>query len=104
MIYNLHQQLHAEMTRVEEDEDMSLSNGSLSDVQEEGSAMNLMRNPDKSVSSNSMSANQISSHKLDQTDEKRLVPALNFNSNPSVKKKNSSPIKDDGQQSGEQLR
>jgi hypothetical protein len=44
------------MTKVEEDEDMSLSNGSLSDVQEEGSAMNLMRNPDRS-SSNSMSAN-----------------------------------------------
>ena len=49
MITNLQQQFHAIMTKAD-DEEMSLSNGSLSDVQEEGSAMKLEKSDSNSVS------------------------------------------------------
>ena len=42
MITNLHQQFHLAMTASDDNSEMSMSNGSLSDVQEEGSAMNLL--------------------------------------------------------------
>jgi hypothetical protein len=66
------------MTKSEDDS--SMSNGSLSDVQEEGSAMKLEKSD-----SNSMSVKS----KPEQNEMK--VPLLNL----YPKKKHSSPIKDD---------
>ena len=87
MITNLHQQFHLAMSASDDYSEMSMSNGSLSDVQEEGSAMNLLeikKNLDKS-DSNSMSV-----HSNRDLKEPK-VPLLNL----YPKKKNSSPIKDD---------
>ena len=81
MITNLQQQFHEIMTK--SDDDSSMSNGSLSDVQEEGtlgSAMKLEKSD-----SNSMSVKS----KPDPNEMK--VPLLNL----YPKKKHSSPTKDD---------
>jgi hypothetical protein len=74
------------MTRPD-DEDMSLSNGSLSDVQEEGSAMNLkeIKKQEEHENSNSNSMSAKDQH------EKPIVPLLNL----IPKKKNSSPLKEE---------
>lgn len=78
MITNLQQQFHEIMTKT--DDDSSMSNGSLSDVQEEGSAMKLEKSD-----SNSMSVKSKPEH------NEMKVPLLDL----YPKKKHSSPIKDD---------
>ena len=86
MITNLKQQFWTALNKTD-DEESSLSNGSLSDVQEEGSAMNFleMKKTLTKSDSNSMSVKS----KNEVTTEPK-VPMLIF-----PKKKNSSPIKDD---------